>query len=390
MPNGEYTLESTVAYEPDGNLSTEMYSKQVKVDANTIEVKVMPDGALYWYGYEGDGCEELSSANGWTPDSGYSFQTPTYNTQDAVLNAGSSKYSGIGANRASKGKTNAIVTGITANSNIYGYLRTMTTKTTDDTRVSQVLKNTSPIEKLSINKDDSLYSYAGAANSRSIRLHALWTSKPNPLANFFSAAKDTVYYLDNGIQVAVAETDEFGGAKVDFSQIPNGVTLYSSVAKDPTDATLQTAFSKQFIPSGNKFYLMPDNALYWYGNNLGELEQTHASASNSKWTFNDTNVYGYSPDGNCILANKNVISVKDYTTLKVIADISGNVNVETMNDKTTMSGYAERTTNTPTGLGVKTLSITSASNSAKYVGVVVNTSSSMGAASCTLYAMWLE
>lgn len=81
LPNGTYTLYSTVAKDPE-NLSND-YSKSVTVAFDTYEIKVMPDGALYWYGWK-DEIETINSTNGWSvsPSYGVTWQivNPIYNT----------------------------------------------------------------------------------------------------------------------------------------------------------------------------------------------------------------------------------------------------------------------------------------------------------------------
>ena len=75
LPAGTYTFASSVAKNPD-NLSN-YYSKTVTVDANKIEVFVMPDGALYWYGWK-DRVESGTAANGWSFNSTYTLQELSY------------------------------------------------------------------------------------------------------------------------------------------------------------------------------------------------------------------------------------------------------------------------------------------------------------------------
>ena len=78
VPQGTYTLYSTIAKDPD-NLSNP-YSKTITIGPDTKSIKVMPNGALYWYGWKSDNLEELSNDNGWTPVSRRSFVAPTFET----------------------------------------------------------------------------------------------------------------------------------------------------------------------------------------------------------------------------------------------------------------------------------------------------------------------
>lgn len=62
-----YRFISNIAKALDGTQND--YRKDVVIDRNTTEVKVMPDKAVYWYGNE---CEDISG--GWTRD-GYEFSS---------------------------------------------------------------------------------------------------------------------------------------------------------------------------------------------------------------------------------------------------------------------------------------------------------------------------
>lgn len=57
LPAGTYDLYSSVAMDPDGDLSTEYFHKEVTVKADTIEIMLMPSDGVnmaYWYGYKGN------------------------------------------------------------------------------------------------------------------------------------------------------------------------------------------------------------------------------------------------------------------------------------------------------------------------------------------------
>ena len=68
IPQGTYTLYSTIAKDPD-NLSNP-YSKTITIGPDTKSIKVMPDGALYWYGWKGFSTTRSITYNGF---SGYSL-----------------------------------------------------------------------------------------------------------------------------------------------------------------------------------------------------------------------------------------------------------------------------------------------------------------------------
>lgn len=97
--NGDsITFTSTVAK----NLSdlSQAYSKSVTIGANTTEVYVMPDGAIYWYGNKVN-AESMSTANGWSVG-GYwqtiimQFKEPTWSTNYVDLISEAAKLAGVG------------------------------------------------------------------------------------------------------------------------------------------------------------------------------------------------------------------------------------------------------------------------------------------------------
>lgn len=114
LPNGTYTITSTVADDPT-NLSNK-YSKSVTITDGTSEIYLMPDKVLYWYGYmDTTKLETCSTANGW----GSIFGTaPTYQTKYIDLYAGSStstSYCGVGLRNpiSTENKMCVIYTGVT-------------------------------------------------------------------------------------------------------------------------------------------------------------------------------------------------------------------------------------------------------------------------------------
>ena len=87
------TFTSGVAKDPS-NLSN-YYSKTVTITSNTTEVYLMPDGAIYWWGYKPSNYE---MSNGWTPSgfSGWNSPSITENTNSLKISGTSSNYSSFG------------------------------------------------------------------------------------------------------------------------------------------------------------------------------------------------------------------------------------------------------------------------------------------------------
>ena len=97
MPSGtSVTFTSAVAKNPS-NLSAD-YSKTVTITNATTEVYVMPDNALYWWGYESSDLEDCTTANGWSHSSG--LVAPTHNRNSISLNSTDGKTCGVGSKTA--------------------------------------------------------------------------------------------------------------------------------------------------------------------------------------------------------------------------------------------------------------------------------------------------
>ena len=94
----------------------------------------------------------------------------------------------------------------------------------------------------------------------------------NPVT-IYSAANDTVYYVENGNNVTLCTTDASGQGIADKTAlIGKTVTLYSSVAKDPNN--LSNLYTKSVTVSAAtaEIKVMPDNVLYWWGNKLANMQ----------------------------------------------------------------------------------------------------------------------
>lgn len=95
-PSGSaITFTSGVAKDPS-NLSN-YYSKTVTITSNTTEVYLMPDNALYWWGYIDNNCDALSTGNGWSISIGaYEFVDPTFNSNNIQVTGSAGKVQGVG------------------------------------------------------------------------------------------------------------------------------------------------------------------------------------------------------------------------------------------------------------------------------------------------------
>lgn len=108
---------------------------------------------------------------------------------------------------------------------------------------------------------------------------------------------DTVYYMENGSPVTLTTADsDTGIGTVDWSDLPKGaITLYSSTAKNPSDLTADYSKTVYVTEYTTQIYLMPDNALYWWGYEGADFEVCSTANGWSNYpagtpTFNTDNV----------------------------------------------------------------------------------------------------
>lgn len=156
------TFTSAVAKDPD-NLSND-YAKTVAITSATTSIYVMPDNALYWWGYESSNFEDCTSANGW---SGTSVQ-PTHNSRDITLSGGASAIGSKTAISATKGLcVYQMLTGT-------GYLETVSNKNFNNVVNYKALSSSSIAkEELAITQNNYLTMF-NETSGRSMKVHALW------------------------------------------------------------------------------------------------------------------------------------------------------------------------------------------------------------------------
>jgi hypothetical protein len=111
--------------------------------------------------------------------------------------------------------------------------------------------------------------------------------------------------MDNGSPVTLCTTDTDGIGSVDWSDLPAGdITLYSSVAKDPDDLTAD--YSKSIKVTKNKVegYLMPINAMYWWGNFINSEDVSTANG----WTMPGTTIQPLTHNTNNVYSSTSSVS----------------------------------------------------------------------------------
>lgn len=178
LPTGDITLYSSVAKNPDD--LTADYSKTIKVTKNKVEAWLMPDlGVLYWYGYESADLEDVTSANGWS-FSGFTQNTPSHKTNYINCSISSKAFCYV----AKKDKVDsgtvvkAVVEGVTAYNNIYGFVINTTSKAITSSTISYeditsnslavVSKTTSAQTYIGVGED------CGVSANRACKVHAFW------------------------------------------------------------------------------------------------------------------------------------------------------------------------------------------------------------------------
>lgn len=401
LPNGKYTFTSSQANDPD-NISN-YYSKEIEISNGIFDIAVMPDDVTYWYGYEGGNFEIISSDNGWTAYTGYSFNAPTKTTYYYDINfAGTSnKEGGISTkNVLLKGNSHRIAEGISGGGTpvTCGYNGSVYNKSMNVSweQYYYIYQNKA---KYSIYDEQNCYPTSSAASSARHYCYALYETTPKANANVFSAANDTITYNDGTNTGLFAITNDVGEAFVDMSQfLGKTLTLTSSVALDP--ANLSNYFSKSNVAIttlGDKVYLMPNgNILYWYGyvTNIGVNGYTYNNSASAK----------PNPNINSITTNK-ATSSSDCTVYGTIApvDVTSYSNIKVIYKGVTSAGgdyglwgYStnkNETFDNSSGLGMTSATVALLTNSSitsvtgyKYIKEMNNN----GRGNSEVYAVWLD
>lgn len=168
---------SAVAKNPNSLASD--YSKTVSVNSGTTDIYVMPDNALYWWGYESSNLEDVTAANGWTMGT-YNVQTPTHSTNKITVSAtGSNSFCGVGS-KNSVNLTNyyMITDGVTKAGNEYGNIALIQTKDVSSSAINLKgawLTNADmALATLSLDAADDAYTNIRALNNRATDVYALW------------------------------------------------------------------------------------------------------------------------------------------------------------------------------------------------------------------------
>ena len=173
LPKGAITLYSSTAKNPN-NLTAD-YSKTVYITENTTQIYLMPDNALYWWGYETSDIEDMNTTNGWQAGaSGYSFNTPTRQTTYIDTTAGASKICNVVSKDLLSGDLCAITEGVTISGTDYMYLNAYHTKNWNSGFDAQVPTTTSAITLSKLLNQTNRYFGVGTGGPRAGKIYAIY------------------------------------------------------------------------------------------------------------------------------------------------------------------------------------------------------------------------
>ena len=168
------TFTSSVAKDPD-NLSND-YSKSVTLTSSTTAIYVMPDNALYWWGYESPDLEDMTTANGWSYSS-LTLTAPTHNTQSISFSGSESTHRGIASKTPKNANSvSAIANCITADSGTYGFIGAIDNKNINTATSDAGTFAASGMQYINhaITLMDSGYVNLRTAKARNMTAYALW------------------------------------------------------------------------------------------------------------------------------------------------------------------------------------------------------------------------
>ena len=168
----------------------------------------------------------------------------------------------------------------------------------------------------------------------------------------YSATEDTISYTDiDGDTQTIAFESGQSSKQVAIEIEPEGssITFTSGVAKDPSDLTADYSKTVTITSNTTEVYLMPDNALYWWGNMTSECEECSTAngwESSQTWvspTYNKNNIYLATSNNQASgIGGKNAITA---TKAKAVCKSTGSESASLF-----LSDYTTKTKNTQTDI----------------------------------------
>ena len=134
--------------------------------------------------------------------------------------------------------------------------------------------------------------------------------------DLYSAAEDELYYYDGLERVTLGTTDSTGKLE-NVILLPDDITIYSSIAKNPNNLTESYSKTIYISEDSEEIYVMPDNTLYWYGYFNLDVQHdypsyAHGSGSKSCTEVESTNDIRFNGVGN---SNGGVSKVLNFNIL---------------------------------------------------------------------------
>jgi len=211
----------------------------------------------------------------------------------------------------------------------------------------------------------------------------------------YSAASDTVSFTDvTGAKTVTTNTSGQGSVSITFIPPSASITFTSSKAKNPSN--LSQAYSKTITIDSNTtaIYVMPNGALYWYGNICtwltGGLDKSLWYLGNSNsYTLNTNDYVFYSATNSqyepCYFY-KNNITCSGYSTVKVIAKDDGFTRAK-------VGAFASKSNNTmsvKSDTAIGTNYAVHSANVSSYQSAYPNVGTFGDGVTLQMQALWLE
>ena len=209
--------------------------------------------------------------------------------------------------------------------------------------------------------------------------------------DLYSAAADTVSFTDE-TGAKTATTDSSGlasGVSISFNRYAPSITFTSSVAKDPSNLSVDFSKTVSLTDATTEVVIMPEarsKMLYWYGFNNGIESGVTANGWSVSGltligcTFNTNNISLTSSAGNLGYAgSENSISA---SKIHCIAQSTGTAGFNYLSSKAISSATSDTIT-LPSSLSKTTLTPSNVNNGYATTGVA-------NGATSTIYAWWYE
>lgn len=219
----------------------------------------------------------------------------------------------------------------------------------------------------------------------------------------YGAASDTISFTDEtGAKTVTTNASGQGSVSITYLPPSQNITFTSSIAKDPSD--LSQAYSKTIAinSSTTSITVVPDNALYWFGNECTWLTggwttsgYQYGSQTNEGVTLATNYIPLTKPSGNGHQRNYgtvNTVNVSGKTKLKIIKAYSGG-STDTLNITISDSGLKYIAANSENYGGSYWQNFVTKSSSKSLTGsdfVWNDHVNNVSASAMNIYAIWLE